>query len=391
MQKVLLIFLICSALAFVESKPDKNMDWWTKGNAVIYKSNTFEEAVGKDKDIVVQFCAQFSADCHNIVTEYEKLVELYTGDNAKRKDVVIAKLDGWTFNAVPQEYGIRNFPEIVLFKKGSKEIASKFEGEAPERTAEKMSEWIEKALSEVSGSEKSEEPPKNEDGIPQADRPAASSQENNTVPPPTQQQTQTQEPPKPAETQQTQQTQQTVQTTDDDKKELKLVLNTTLLQGQFDDLTTRLGTIVAGIKDSENVATRNFDELKGQLQAQRQEITNLQNTIRTFEAQKTELNNLLTHVKEHTARIDLLGQGIANNKKDLISSVQETTQKSLEEVRAGIEKIKNKVHESKPEEPKESGMGGITMLLIGAVIGGAVGFVVSGLTGKKTKKGYLLD
>jgi thioredoxin-like negative regulator of GroEL len=392
MQKVLLIFLICSALAFVESKPnEKNMDWWTKGNAVIYKSNTFEEAVGKDKDIVVQFCAQFSADCHNIVTEYEKLVELYTGDNAKRKDIVIAKLDGWTFNAIPQEYGIRNFPEIVIFKKGSKEIASKFEGEAPERTAEKMSEWIEKTLSQTSGSEKSEEPPKNEDGIPQADRPAATgSQENNAVPPPTQQQ-QTQEPAKPAETQQTQQTQQTVQTTDDDKKELKLVLNTTLLQGQFDDLTARLGTIGAGIKDSESVGNRNFEELKGQLQAQRQEITNLQNTIRTFEAQKTELNNLLTHVKEHSSRIDLLGQGIANNKKDLISSVQESTQKSLEEVRSGIEKIRNKVSEPKAEAPKESGMGGITMLLIGAVIGGAVGFVVAGLTGKKSKKGYLLD
>lgn len=35
MQKVLLIFLICSALAFVESKPnEKNMDWWTKGNVI---------------------------------------------------------------------------------------------------------------------------------------------------------------------------------------------------------------------------------------------------------------------------------------------------------------------------------------------------------------------
>jgi len=316
------------------------------------------------------------------------LVELYTGDNAKRKDIVIAKLDGWTFNAIPQEYGIRNFPEIVLFKKGSKEIASKFEGEAPERTAEKMSEWIEKALSTVSGSVKSEESPKDADGIPQADKPSATSQENNAVPPPTQ--TQTQEPAKPAETQQTQQ-QQTVQTTDDDKKELKLVLNTTLLQGQFDDLTTRLGTIVAGIKDSESVNNRNFEELKLQLQAQRQEMTNLQNTIRTFEAQKTELNNLLTHMKEHSSRIDLLGQGIANNKKDLINSVQETTQKSLEEVRTGIEKIRNKVNEPKSEPPKESGMGGITMLLIGAVIGGAVGFVVAGLTGKKSKKGYLLD
>jgi len=389
MQKVLLIFLICSALAFVESKPDnKNMDWWTKGNAMIFKSQSFEEAVGKDKDIVVQFCAQFSADCHNIVPEYEKLVELYSGDNAKRKDIVIGKLDGWTFNAIPQEYGIRNFPEIVLFKKGSKEIASKFEGEAPDRTAAKMSEWIEKVLSQPAESEKKEEIPQADTPIPQADSPTNTTQETQQqTPPPVENQQNQQQPGKPAETQQT----QTIQGSEDDKKELKLVLNTTLLQDQFTDVNTRLDTLGRNINDQNGATAKNIEELKGMIQTQKQEILNLQNTLKTFEAQKTELNNLLGQMREHSNRIDLLSQGIANNKKDVISTVQETTQKSIEEVKSGLEKIRSKVYERKVEEPKESGMGGFTMLLLGAAIGGAVGFVVSGLTGKKSKKGYLLD
>jgi len=399
MNKVLLIFLICSALAFVESRPDRNMDWWNKGNAVIFKSQSFEDAVGKDNDIVVQFCAQFSADCHNIVPEYEKLVELYAN---KRKDVIIGKLDGWTFNAIPQEYGIRNFPEIVMFRKGSKEIASKFEGEAPDRTAEKMSEWIEKVLSQPPGAAKAEQDIPQADtpadipqadtpkDIPQADSPVGTnnSAENVAEVPPVQQ---NQEPAKPAETQQQQQTQTIQGGSEEDKKELKLVLNTTLLQDQFTDVNNRLDTFAQNVNNQNGITTKNIEELKNLIQAQRQEIVGLQNTLKTFESQKTELNNLLSHIKDHSSKIDLLSQNIANNKNDVVSTIQEITQKSVEGVKSGIDKVHSKLSEPKHEEPKESGMGGLTMLLLGAAIGGAVGFVIAGLTGKKTKKGYLLD
>jgi len=405
MHKVLLIFLICSALAFVESRPERNMDWWNKGNAVIFKSQSFEDAVGKDKDIVVQFCAQFSADCHNIVPEYEKLVDLYA---TKNKDVIIGKLDGWTFNAIPQEYGIRNFPEIVLFRKGSKEIASKFEGEAPDRTAVKMSEWIDKVLSQPPGAEKTEQDIPQADtpkdipqadtpqdipqadapkDIPQADAPKAA---ENVAEAPAVEKQQNQEPAKAAETQQ-QQTQTIQGGSEEDKKELKLVLNTTLLQDQFTDVNNRLDTFAQNINNQNAATAKSIDELKALITTQRQEIVGLQNTLKTFEAQKTELNNLLSYVKDHSSKIDSLSQTLAKNKNDVVSSIQEITQKSVDGVKSGFEKVHDKLSESKNVEPKESGMGGITMLLLGAAIGGAVGFVIAGLTGKKTKKGYLLD
>jgi len=173
----------------------------------------------------------------------------------------------------------------------------------------------------------------------------------------------------------TQEPETSTETVDDSKKELKIVLNTTLLQAQFDEVQTKIQELERNMIDRLAEATKKLEMLtKIELDDSKQLINSISSTLR-----------------DHTQRIDGLNQGINNVKKDLQSSINSHTEKQLNDVKKNIETVRSKVYEVKKEAPKESSFGSTVLLLtIGIGIGGAIGYFVANM-GKKTKKGYLVD
>eukprot|EP01016_Furgasonia_blochmanni_P025807 TRINITY_DN27609_c0_g1_i2.p1 TRINITY_DN27609_c0_g1~~TRINITY_DN27609_c0_g1_i2.p1 ORF type:complete len:238 (-),score=40.85 TRINITY_DN27609_c0_g1_i2:177-830(-) len=66
---------------------------------------------------------------------------LYSAENPKRQDVIIARINGEYYRDVSGRYGVWAYPTIVLFRAGSQDVYSRFE--LPFRIVEKFSEWIE--------------------------------------------------------------------------------------------------------------------------------------------------------------------------------------------------------------------------------------------------------
>jgi protein disulfide-isomerase A1 len=92
---------------------------------------TFEDIVGKEKDVFVEFYAPWCGHCKKLAPEYEKVGEAFKD----QPSVVIAKIDA-TENDTPEE--IRGFPTLIYYPKGSKK-GTKYEGG---RTASDMIKWL---------------------------------------------------------------------------------------------------------------------------------------------------------------------------------------------------------------------------------------------------------
>ncbi|ETO28688.1 disulfide-isomerase [Reticulomyxa filosa] len=102
-----------------------------------YKLNstgsTFEEVVGKDSDVFVEFYAPWCGHCKRLAPDYDKVGEAFKDV----KDFVIAKIDA-TENDTPEE--IRGFPTLVFYPKGSLK-GEKYTGG---RTASEIIGWLKK-------------------------------------------------------------------------------------------------------------------------------------------------------------------------------------------------------------------------------------------------------
>lgn len=99
---------------------------------------TFQDVIGKDKDVLVEFYAPWCGHCKRLAPEYEKVGEAF--QNAKEK-MVIAKIDA-TENDTPEE--IRGFPTLIFYPKGSS-TGVKYEGD---RTADAMVSWLKEHASD---------------------------------------------------------------------------------------------------------------------------------------------------------------------------------------------------------------------------------------------------
>jgi len=104
---------------------------------------TFDEVVGKEKSVFVEFYAPWCGHCKKLVPEYDKVGDAFKGS----PNVVIAKIDA-TENDTPEE--IRGFPTLIFYPQGSTK-GIKYEGG---RTSADMIKWIEKyAKTEASKTE----------------------------------------------------------------------------------------------------------------------------------------------------------------------------------------------------------------------------------------------
>ena len=104
---------------------------------VVLQDATFEQEVLKsDTPVLVDFWAVWCGPCKAIAPAVEQLATEYKGK------VKIAKMDVDEHQRVPQQYGIRSIPTLLLFKGGR--VVDTIIGAVPKS---KLEDAVKKAIS----------------------------------------------------------------------------------------------------------------------------------------------------------------------------------------------------------------------------------------------------
>lgn len=111
-------------------------EWWEDSKVVELTDANFESIVGQDKYVFVKFYTKWCKYCRMMADEYEKLHDIYT---EKRKDVIIARLEGGSNEKTIMKYGILSFPFLALFPPDSFKMKAVFQSK---RLAVIMDEWL---------------------------------------------------------------------------------------------------------------------------------------------------------------------------------------------------------------------------------------------------------
>lgn len=104
---------------------------------VILQDSTFEtEVLKSDMPVLVDFWAVWCGPCKAIAPTVEELAKQYKGK------VKVAKMDVDQHQNVPQQYGIRSIPTLLVFKGGR--VVDTIVGAVPKA---KLEESLKKAIS----------------------------------------------------------------------------------------------------------------------------------------------------------------------------------------------------------------------------------------------------
>ena len=137
------LLLINSTLCFKE--------WWEESKvyinnlyllfllkiqAVQLNNYNFDDYVGKNNYVIVEFYTKWCHFCKFLYPEYEKLVQEYKD---KRKDIIIARIDGQENDFTLRRYQIFRFPVIALFKPNDKHIYKIYQNQ---RIFNEMNIWV---------------------------------------------------------------------------------------------------------------------------------------------------------------------------------------------------------------------------------------------------------
>ena len=104
---------------------------------VILQDSTFEtEVLKSDVPVLVDFWAVWCGPCKAIAPAVDELAKQYKGK------VKVAKMDVDEHQQVPQQYGIRSIPTLLVFKGGR--VVDTIVGAVPKA---KLEESLKKAIS----------------------------------------------------------------------------------------------------------------------------------------------------------------------------------------------------------------------------------------------------
>ncbi len=104
---------------------------------VVLQDSTFDKEVLKsDVPVLVDFWAVWCGPCKAIAPTVDELAKQYKGK------VKVAKMDVDEHQQVPQQYGIRSIPTLLLFKGGR--VVDTIVGAVPKS---KLEESLKKAIS----------------------------------------------------------------------------------------------------------------------------------------------------------------------------------------------------------------------------------------------------
>ena len=107
-----------------------------KIQAVQLNNYNFDDYVGKNNYVIVEFYTKWCHFCKLLYPDYEKLVEEY---KEKRNDIIIARIDGQENDFTLQRYQIFRFPVIALFKPNDKHIYKIYQNQ---RIFDEMKNWV---------------------------------------------------------------------------------------------------------------------------------------------------------------------------------------------------------------------------------------------------------
>ncbi|KAK7201185.1 protein disulfide isomerase [Novymonas esmeraldas] len=105
-------------------------------------STSFDELVGKDKAVLVEFYAPWCGHCKSMVPEYTALGAAFEKSSNAKDLVVIAKVDGTAHRDLGKRFDVTGFPTILYFAPGS----LKPEKYSDQRTATAFAAYLTKAV-----------------------------------------------------------------------------------------------------------------------------------------------------------------------------------------------------------------------------------------------------
>lgn len=124
-------FSVDNLQAFVNDLNEGNLEPYVKSEAIpvdndgpvtVVVAKNFNEAVPKDKDVLIEFYAPWCGHCKKLAPVFDEL-----GEKLKGEDVVIAKMDA-TANDVPPGFDVRGFPTLFWLPKGKHDNPVRYDG-----------------------------------------------------------------------------------------------------------------------------------------------------------------------------------------------------------------------------------------------------------------------
>ena len=103
--------------------------------AIEITDSNFQELMGSDKPVLVDFWAEWCGPCKMIGPVVEELAGEY------EEKIVIGKMDVDANSSVPSQFNIRSIPTLMIFKNG--ELFDKIVGVVPKHV---LSQKLEAAL-----------------------------------------------------------------------------------------------------------------------------------------------------------------------------------------------------------------------------------------------------
>lgn len=88
----------------------------------------FNELINSDKPVLVDFWAEWCGPCKMIGPVVEELAGQYEGQ------AIVAKMDVDANSQIPQQFGIRSIPTLMLFRNG--QLVDKVIGAVPKTVLE---------------------------------------------------------------------------------------------------------------------------------------------------------------------------------------------------------------------------------------------------------------